>query len=379
MTGRTVRAGRPCRLGLVALVPLVILAGCTNPPATPVPPAIGAPVVADPLSWAASVRRSIDGNMLPDEGLQLPDGANVVAVRIYDGGSSPAYSYFEAGGGAFSEQFFPASSIKLLAALGALDYARQLGFTGAALVDGEYSIRDYYDAALRWSSNEDYDELVRIAGVDRLNQQFLPDHGFPGTAIQEPYGGNEQVTDSPEMDLSEGDHEVDVPEREGAADYGCNAGNCSSLFEMTDALRRVVLDAELPAADRFDLDPSDIAGLTDALAGAEGFIAPGVADALGPDARLYTKPGWVPYLDCVETSLIVDPNTGHRFLLGLSAPDDGTCDELSTMAHDVLTLLDACDDGTAMRADGSRVAIVAGKQTRTVPGDGPVTMACHLR
>jgi hypothetical protein len=370
---RTVAARR---LVLAASVLLATLAGCT--PAPPVA-ILGAPVSANPLSWESTIRRSIDDATLADDGLQLPDGANVVAARIFDGPGGPAYTFYEAGGGAFSDQFYPASSIKLLAALGALDFARSLGLTGSALIDGVWSIRDTYDAALRWSSNEDYDELVRIAGVDRLNREFLPDHGFPATAIQEPYGEEEQVTDSPPMALTEGGREVDVPERLAESDYGCDGGNCTNLFEMTDALRRVVLDAEIPAADRFDLDPSDIAGLTDALAGAEGFIGPGVADALGPDARIYTKPGWVPGLDCVETSLVVDPVTGHRFLLGLSAPDDGSCDELSTMAHDVLRILDSCDDGVAMRSDGSRIGIVGGRQEGAPLPDGPVTMACHLR
>jgi hypothetical protein len=363
---------------LVAALVLAV-AGCTAP-SLPAPSAT--PVVANPTAWGAVVRRSIDDTTLADDGLELPDGANVFAARIFAGGDAPAYTFYEAGGGAFSSQFYPASSIKLLAALGALDFARGLGFTGDALIDGGYSIRDTYDAALRWSSNEDYDELVRIAGVDRLNRQFLPAQGYTATTIQEPYGSDdeyEQVTDSPEMVLSEGGREVDVAERDGEDDYGCEGGNCTNLFEMTDALRRVVLDPELPAGDRFDLDPSDIAGLTDALAGAEGFIAPGVADALGPAARIYTKPGWVPGLDCVETSLVVDPVTGHRFLLGLSAPDDGSCDELSTMAHDVLRLLDSCDDGTALRADGSRVGIADGRQQGSALPDGPVTMGCHLR
>ena len=362
------------------LLAAVLLAGCTAPP--PAPTTTGAPVVADPTAWGAVVRRSIDDSTLTDDGLQLPDGANVVAARIFDGGTAPAYTFYEAGGGAFSSQFYPASSIKLLAALGALDFARSLGLTGAAMVDGNYSIRDVYDAALRWSSNEDYDELVRIAGVERLNRQFLPSQGYSATAIQEPYGGEdeyEQVTDSPEMVLSEGGRDVDVPERDGEDDYGCQGGNCTNLFEMTDALRRVVLDAELPAGDRFDVDPADIAGLTDALAGADGFIAPGVEDALGPGARILTKPGWVPDLDCVETALIVDPATGHRFLLGLSAPDDGTCDELSVMAHDVLVLLDRCNDGTALRADGSRVAVVGGRQADGRPANQSAPTACNLR
>jgi hypothetical protein len=319
----------------------------------------------------------VDGDSLAGAGLTFPEGAKVLAARIFGGGDTPAYAYYQAGGGGFTNDFFPASTIKLLAALGALDFAHSLGFTGDAVVDGGYTLHEYYDAALRWSSNEDYSALVRIAGVDRLNRQFLPEHGFFDTAIQEPYGAGEQVTWSPEMTLAEGDHEVVVPEREGGPDYGCGGGNCATLFDLAEATRRVVLDAELPAAERFDLSPADVTGLQDALAGAEGFIAPGVVDAIGPDVRIFTKPGWVPELHCVEAAVVVDDATGHRFLIALSAPDDGSCEELATMAFDVLRMIDRCEDGTALRTDGNRVSIAGGRQSGSPLLDGPVTLDCH--
>jgi len=330
---RRTRGAGQVLVGSVVL--LALGAGCT--PATPAT----VPVPSDHARREATAEAGIDGTTLADRGLEWPEGANVFAARIF-GGDTPAYAFYEAGGGGFSNAFFPASAIKLLAALGALDFARSLGFTGDAIVDGAYSLRDLYDAALRDSSNEAYDELVRVAGLERLNREFLVAQGYPSTTIQEPYGGgDEQVGDSPEMVLTDADHTVVVPERDAtASDYGCGGGNCTNLFELADAVRRVVLDAELPAGERFDLSPSDIAGLQDALAGADGFIAPGVYDALGPQARIFTKPGWVPGLDCVESALVIDPATGHRFLIALSAPDDGTCEELATMARAVLRILD---------------------------------------
>jgi len=363
--------GATRRLGPTVLLLLALLVGCTPPPEAGRDPA---PAPA----WDEQVRAAVDSSTLAAAGLVLPEGANVLAARIFAGGDAPAYTYFEAGGGGFTDAFFPASSIKLLAALGALDFARSLGFTGRAVVDDGHTLQDYYDAALRWSSNEDYSELVRIAGVDRLNRTYLPDHGFRSTAIQEPYGAGEQVTFSPEMTLAEDERVVVVPEREGEADYGCGGGNCASLFDMLDAIRRVVLDAELPPGERLDLDPADIAGLQDALAGAEGFIAPGVADALGPDVRILTKPGWVPDLDCVEAAAVFDPATGHRFLIAVSAPDDGTCEELATIAADVLRVLDHCDDGLALRPDGTRVSVADGRQSGPSTTDGPVALDCRL-
>ncbi|MDQ6727169.1 MAG: hypothetical protein M3066_13535 [Actinomycetota bacterium] len=114
-------------------------------------------------------------------------------MKVNGGGGSPlTYQTYEAGGGALSDNFWPASSIKVLAALGALDFARSMGFTGAATVtfdDGrdQASIRAIYRAAIADSSNFDYDWLVLIAGVERLNSVFLTEaHGFPVTSIFRP-------------------------------------------------------------------------------------------------------------------------------------------------------------------------------------------------
>lgn len=72
--------------------------------------------------------------------------------------------------------------------MGALELAYKSGFTGEAVVDGTYDLREYYDGAIRISSNEDYDALVRMAGVDWLNEIVLPSHGYRATRIQEAYG-----------------------------------------------------------------------------------------------------------------------------------------------------------------------------------------------
>jgi hypothetical protein len=278
--------------------------------------------------------------------------------------------FYEAGGGPFSDQFYPASSIKLLAAAGALEFVGSLGFTGEAALDEGYTIHDVYDAAIRQSSNDDYSELVRIAGVGWLNRVFLPEHGFESTVIQEAYGGeDEQVADSPSMDLTEGGHEVDVPERVSYDDYGCGGTNCSDLFDMTDAIRRVVLDREIPQAERFDIAPSDVAGLQDSLLGADSWIQPGVDDLFGPGAEIYSKPGWVGGLDCVDTALVVDPITGRRYLIGVTSPDADYvgCDGLASLAEDVLSVLSTLDGGVAVRTDGSRVAVVDGRQASGAP------------
>lgn len=328
------------------------------------PSGLAAVGLTDLGAWRSLAAQSIDSDTLADGSVTLPYGANVFAARIFDGGPAPAYAFYQAGGGGFTDAFYPASSIKLLAAVGALSYTASLGFTGEAAVDGGYTLHEIYDAAIRNSSNRDYSWLVRIAGVDWLNRDFLASEGFLASAIQEAYGGEgEQVAYSPPMTLTEDARSLDVDARYGYDDYGCGGGNCTDLFDMADAVRRVVLDAEIPANERFRIAPSDIAGLDDALLGAPSWLEPGVREALGPDAQIFSKPGWVGGLDCVDAALVVDPATGRRYLIAVSVPDYGdACGVLGVMAYDIISTLASHDDGPALRSDGAVVSVVHGKQ-----------------
>lgn len=298
-----------------------------------------------PLSGPPSRPVSLDA-ALAAAGYEVPDGADVYAVRIVEGAAGRVYEQYEAGGGALAADFWPASSIKVLAALGALDFARSLGYTGAASVtfdDGGPSrtLRSIYEPAIRYSSNYDYDLLVRIAGRDRLNGEFLTArNGFPVTAISRSYSGLE-FDESPAMILEEGDRRTYVPVRKADRDPECDAGNCSDLFEMTEAVRRIVLSDALPPEQRFDLDPADIDGLAQALLDADGFFTEAVADVLGPGARIWSKPGDAADRDCLDVAF-VESRTGKRFLLAATVPhSSGGCEALSRLAKGVLKLLSA--------------------------------------
>lgn len=203
------------------------------------------------------------------------------------------------------------------------------------------TVADIYDAAIRDSDNQAYDRLVQIAGVDWLNQSFLTRaNGFGVTVIQRSYTEGGMIT-SPGMTVTEAGRGVELAARVSVVDYGvADRGNRSDLAEMTDSVRRVVLDDELAVADRLDIAPVDMAGLADALLGAEGFVEPGVADALGTDALAYHKPGWVPDNSCVDVGLVVDPSSGQRVLFGITSPDDGgVCATLAEVAGIVLAAL----------------------------------------
>jgi hypothetical protein len=298
-----------------------------------------------PLAGPPSPPVSLDAR-LAGMGFALPEHANVYAVRVVEGAQGRVYQQFQAGGGALATDFWPASSIKVLAALGALDFARSLGYTGAATVtfdgddaDGTRTLRSIYEPAIRDSSNYDYDLLVRIAGRDRLNSQFLTAaHGFPATSITRSYAHTE-IDDSPAMIIEEGDKRTYVPERKAALDPECKAGNCSNLFEMAESVRRIVLAEQLPPEQRFDLDPADLADLRRSLLEAEGFFAPAVTAVLGPGARVYSKPGDAADLDCLDVAFIQAAD-GRKFLLAATVPHAaGGCDTLVELATDVLKLL----------------------------------------
>jgi hypothetical protein len=326
------------------------------------PPPLRDDALPAPFTWREKVFLAVDRTTLPaafeSAGYALPAGAEVFAARIVPGPGFPAYVFYEAGGGGFSQDYWPASTIKLLAALGALHRVRELGFTGAAHVRFDSGFEDdlsaIYDRAIRVSSNIDYDRTVRIAGFDWLNTTFLDAaYGFETTVIQRSYAGV-GVRDVPGYTLTEGDRSEYAPATNGTGDYGCGSdGNCAELFELTEAVRRVVLDSEIDASERFDLDPADIARVSDALCGATpSFFAAGAERALGRAPTICHKPGWVPYNDCLDHG-VIDAG-GARYLLAASTPETRgrtDCLDLAGVAEAVLGALSAETGGAPLALD----------------------------
>ncbi|MCS7225505.1 MAG: polysaccharide deacetylase family protein [Gloeomargarita sp. SKYB31] len=316
-----------------------------------------APVVASPqlpkpapaAPWAWSVQRVMDREFLPrtlrQQGVRLPRGTAVYAARIESGVGGPAYSFYEAGLGAFSQNFWPASTVKVLPAIAALEWVHAQGFTGEATVvfpRMQDQLTRIIDRSIRESSNLDYDLTLQLVGLDWLNQTFLtPERGFPTTTLQRGYGGLNVYT-SPPLTLREGQRQKTLPRRYAQAAYRCPArGNCANLFELTEAVRRVVLHHELPPVERFRIADADIARLIEALCRAEpSFLAAGAQAALKQTPQICHKPGWVLHRHCVDSGVIIAGQ--ERYLLAVAMPtwaagDD--CQGLSRVAQLVLTAL----------------------------------------
>jgi hypothetical protein len=324
-------------------------------------------------TWEEKARRAVDRWTLPPAyaaaGTLPPAGTEAYAARVVVGVEGPAYVLYESGGGAFVQDFWPASTVKLLAAIGALEFARTLGFTGDAVVAFETGfsdrLRNICDRALVVSSNVDYDRTMQIAGFDRINTEVLTAaRGFPTTVLQRSYTGD-GVRISPAMTLSEGSRSRSVAERTGTGDYGCGDrdGNCADLFELTEAVRRIVLDAEIPPVERFDLDPADVAALAGMLCRPEtSFFLDGVVAALGGEPRICHKTGSVWSDDYLDHGLVEDPRTGRRVLLAAAVPDQGGDDPsraaLAALAERILRTLAPRDDGLPLQRDAGIPIVV---------------------
>jgi hypothetical protein len=110
-------------------------------------------------------------------------------------------------------------------------------------------------------------------------------------------------------------------------------------------VRRVTLDAELPQAERIDIAAADIAGLTDALLDAEGFVEPAVSEVMGDETLVYNKPGYVPGDECVDVALLTDEAAGLRYLLAVETPEDGwLCPGLVEVAAATLQFLEDSEE-----------------------------------
>lgn len=330
-------------------------------------------LATDPIeSWKDAARLVIDDQVLADAftaaGYRLPAGSEVYVVEIIDGIDQPAYLLYEAGDGAFSTDFWPASTVKLLAAVAAVEYVADLGFTGDATVSvgsaSEVTLSSIYEAAITVSSNEAYDRLLQIAGLDYINGEFADEYGLDSIQYGTSYSGL-TVTSSPQLTITEGkdpgDSEIPpasdaaatitavVDARSASEDYGSND---TDLFDLIEGLRRVMLADELPEEYRFDLPAADLDRIQQALIEASpSFFEAAAKEVFGDDAIVANKAGWVPGSECLDTAYIVDPDTGRSFLIAATQPYQTGCVALGEIAEIALEAVLDAPGGIPLMAD----------------------------
>lgn len=328
------------------------------------PPPLRDDAVSPPWRWDEQAARLIEREALEaalaDRGYALPDGAWVYAARVGDGVGQPAYELFEAGGGAFDTGFWPASTIKLLAAVAAVEFVGTHGLSGAATMtwDTGYSneLSAIYDDAIRLSHNDDYDRLLRVAGLDWIDDTFLTaERGFPSVILGSSYGGL-PIVEVTGLTMTEGDATVYVPPRTARGDHGRND---TDLFDLVEGLRRVLQHEEIPAAHRFALSDFDRAAITDALCGSSvKYFAPGARAVLGDDASVCNKYGYVPSAECLDHALIESADGTRRYLLAAAIPAIACEATLSSLAENVLAALETIGPRTPLALDAGIPIVV---------------------
>lgn len=255
-----------------------------------------------------------------------------LAARLEPGLRWPAFRYYSLGDSGFQyspTRFYPASTVKLVAAVGALLTLGKHKFTGSAHIrirHGESLIqRPVYRMikdAVEHSSNSAYDRLVLVAGFDELNRDHLgPHRGLPDMAIQSAFYGAD-LRRSPSFRLREGSRSQWFPRRRGRYfNPRCPQDkNCVNLLGLQEVLRRVVLHSELPASDRFGIHLRDIHRLGTYLARHRSRLSDHLQRALGHPVKMWNTVGWVPKYDYLENGLVKDLLTGDRYLIAVSVP-----------------------------------------------------------
>jgi LysM repeat protein len=163
-----------------------------------------------------------------------------------------------------------ASTIKLYSALAAALHAQELGFTPAARVtfhgrggNHTFTLGDLVDRAIGPSDNIAHNFLVQFAGFDRLHNDFFTRrNGFRRSAILRAYetsrwmgmGEAASLRNSPRITLTEGRRTEEIAARTGRARPACDGAVCTSLEDLGECLRRLMLQEQLPRSEHFNLN-----------------------------------------------------------------------------------------------------------------------------
>lgn len=173
----------------------------------------------------------------------------------------------------------PASTVKLFAAIAAMKKADSLGFTGNAEIQfgkAEHTrqLKSLIQDALGPSNNIAYDFLATFVGHDELNGNFFTrGNGFQRTALRRAYesgrwmqmGFSSSLAPSPRLLITEGSKSRTIDARLGTIDGGCYSAACTSLHDLAKAMRRLMLQEQLPASQSFRLKRASLTLIRDVL------------------------------------------------------------------------------------------------------------------
>lgn len=297
-------------------------------------------IVLDNLeTWFEDVRHATDTDMLENAFRRQnydpgPDAYALIANIESDHNGQTAYQFYSYRDSAFifsltpdgQENFWPASTVKLTAAVMALLRAESLGIhaddpmTFTDLGDEHHTtLRKLVNDAIIPSDNQAYNALMLFTGLDRANDTYIRDmFRFPTMVLQRRYYRKtpaDNLRHSPIFIFEHADKIITVPEEVSSHyfEHVPREANATTLVELAEMIRRVMTRQWLP------LNEAHFQILQNALLKAPSCIADGVHKA-HPDYKIYNKGGRVIGDDRLEIAYITD-NAGHpKYLLALSLP-----------------------------------------------------------
>lgn len=268
--------------------------------------------------------------------------------------------------------FWPASTIKIYAATAALVILAQEGMTldaevtlshqsgGEWVEDVTTTVRDMVFQTFTCSSNLTYTGLLRLAGLDWINQAFfVPEMGFEQTTLMRGYTLDRPwvyVREEPQRAvLSQGGRQVVREHTWSGVSYanevGCTVyneagtANCSSPRDMAEHMKRVMFHEHLAPEDRLPVNQSDLDWMRygDAerpvMNNVDACGGPGWAGVsrVFPEARFYHKGGRVMQYR-LDLQYIEDEATGAAYILAV-ATDTGADGVVETLSEEIARMV----------------------------------------
>ena len=222
--------------------------------------------------------------LLVARGFEIPETFKALIIEIVrDGSGNFMYYPMDLNGTSGDrDNWWPASTVKLYAAIAALEKSRAMGFTPKAELTFEYedspvsqSLELLVKRALIDSRNPEFDRLVEFVGSGRLNKSFLVRaKGIRDTVMTRCYSGRVLHPElgkcsnrhSPPIRILEKRRSRSLQETFNPTPYDCDReGNCTTLADLTEALRRVMMHEHLPPSKRYELGPKELSLLRSAL------------------------------------------------------------------------------------------------------------------
>ncbi len=263
-----------------------------------------------------------------------PDAYAFIAVIRKDSTGQDVYKFFSYRDTAFKfsltpdgkERFWPASTVKLTAAVVALMRAEEVGVTAddpVSFIDlgikNQTTLRQLVRDAIIPSDNLAYNSLMLFAGLDRANDEYIRKRlNFPCMVLQRRYqrkDKDDNLRFSPAFSFKHAEHTIVVPEAVSTQffEHVPRESNALMLVELAEMLRRVMTGQMLALSD------DHLSLLRTALLEAPSCIDKGVKRLI-PNAKIYNKGGKVIGDDRLEIAYITDDNNVPRYLLALSLP-----------------------------------------------------------